>query len=135
MTNLSLETLLDILAQAGTVELTRIKNPVYASPHLRGKPPCWKCEVRLPGYLNSGWTQSFVTAEGATSIEAANALYDVLEKWLNGPQGEQARQRYEDSYRRQTERWDMATSYEKNAAFDRIRKPTAFVERAKIKLD
>lgn len=128
MNNMAVEDILDELGGYGSVTLRRTKFPISASHfgNSSGKYPKekWHLEVSLPGYSGKN-LNAYVTAEGSTIREVAEAAYAALESYIFSPTAREDRERYISQHAFYQERYDKANAHQRSG-HDPIRPPDRF---------
>ncbi len=98
--NMALDDLLELLARWGSLSLSRTRFPFGGSPHLRGKPVLWRCELRVPGYTDSDIkcsNPSFV-GEGPDPRTASEHCFVKAETYFASAKAGKDRSLYMDYY-------------------------------------
>jgi hypothetical protein len=121
VSNIDLESLLDLLYSKGSVTLRKIKDPVSASGQTAEELDYWTCSLGIKGYNHNGGSRVSLEGRGKTHREAAEACWTAWEEFINGPEAVSTRARYVEQWQVQRDLYDRATSYERsghNARYD-----------------
>lgn len=123
MSNMSTDSILEILSRVGKTTLSKNINVISASPNHTPNVEEWNCTVDLPGYYNSGNMTYTLSAEGSNPQETTDKLLNKLVNFLATDESVTARRKFTDQYDDSLTRYNKATYDERNHPYNRIRHP------------